>query len=73
MKSLLENKNLPDNIILPKEFEVRDTQPTQAVNTESNVNEEKTYSGKTISELGMSQEEWNKLTIEEKNKIKSCN
>jgi hypothetical protein len=25
MKSLLENKNLPDNIILPKEFEVRTT------------------------------------------------
>jgi hypothetical protein len=49
------------------------SQPTQAVNTESNVNEEKTNSGKTISELGMSQEEWNKLTIEEKNKIKSCN
>jgi hypothetical protein len=49
------------------------SQPTQAVNTESNVNKEKTNSGKTISELGISQEEWNKLTIEEKNKIKSCN
>jgi len=55
-------------------MEVREElRPTQAVNTESNVNEEKTDSGKTISELGMSQEEWNKLTIEEKNKIKSCN
>lgn len=28
MKSLLENKSLPDNIILPKEFEVRNQQPT---------------------------------------------
>jgi hypothetical protein len=27
MKSLLVNKTLPDNIILPKEFEIRDTQP----------------------------------------------
>lgn len=32
MKSLLENKNLPDNIILPKEFEVRTTtQPSTSV------------------------------------------
>jgi hypothetical protein len=29
MKSLLVNKTLPDNIILPKEFEVRTAQPTQ--------------------------------------------
>jgi len=28
MKSLLENKNLPDNVILPKEFEVRDNSKT---------------------------------------------
>lgn len=32
MKSLLENKNLPDNIILPKEFEVRSTQSSTSVN-----------------------------------------
>jgi hypothetical protein len=32
MKSLLENKNLPDNIILPKEFEVRTTtEPSTSV------------------------------------------
>jgi len=31
MKSLLENKNLPNNIILPKEFEVRDKQASPIV------------------------------------------
>ena len=31
MKSLLEGKSLPDNIILPKEFETRLTQPTTEV------------------------------------------
>ena len=36
MKSLLENKNLPDNIILPKEFEVRTTtQPSTNIETEN--------------------------------------
>jgi hypothetical protein len=31
MKSLLENKTLPNNVILPKEFEVRTTQPSTSV------------------------------------------
>jgi len=31
MKSLLEGKSLPDNIILPKEFETRPSQPTTEV------------------------------------------
>jgi hypothetical protein len=34
MKSLLENKNLSDNIILPKEFEVRTTQSSTSVSAE---------------------------------------
>jgi hypothetical protein len=33
----------------------------------------KTNSEKSISELGISQEEWNNLSIEEQNKIKECN
>jgi hypothetical protein len=45
MKSLLENKTLPDNIILPKEFEVRttvqpSTQEQSIVETQSVVKEE---------------------------------
>lgn len=31
MKSLLENKNLPNNIVLPKEFEVRNNQQSQSL------------------------------------------
>jgi len=39
MKSLLENKNLPDNIILPKEFEVRGNQQNITGNNISEENE----------------------------------
>ena len=34
MKSLLEGKSLPDNIVLPKEFETRLTQPTSVAKSE---------------------------------------
>jgi len=35
MKSLLENKNLPDNIVLPKEFEVRNENSTNSQSDET--------------------------------------
>ena len=52
MKSLLENKNLPDNIILPKEFEVRTTtQPSASVAEQTKPKNKYSLSSDVASEL----------------------
>lgn len=56
MKSLLENKNLPDNIILPKEFEVRNTQSST-----NNVEQEDIPNVITNNELTITQGEIDSL------------
>ena len=58
MKSLLENKNLPDNIILPKEFEVRTIQPPTGVKL-FNKNDKELKKGSVVEYNGKKYLFWN--------------
>jgi hypothetical protein len=54
MKSLLENKTLPNNVILPKEFEVRTTQPSTSVKKvdETDINVAKSIYNDVLNNFG---------------------